>query len=111
MLKILSVDFPFLDDSEKVKNCPVLCLTKPTGRYKLILISYITTKTEEQLQSDIVVDSQKSYFNKTGLSYTSIIKLHKITTISAVSVKGEAGSLPPKLEGEIKRKLKKLLEL
>lgn len=111
MLKIVRVDFPYLDNPKKFKARPVLCLTKPVGRYKLLVISYITTKLDEKLPSDVHLDSKKPYFAKTGLKFSSVIKLHKITTISLGSIKCDVGTLPSDKKSEIRQKLKKFFNL
>lgn len=108
MLKIVRVDFPCLDNPKKFKARPVLCLTKPIGRHKLVVVSYITTSREENLPSDVHLESNKSYFKKTGLVFDSTIKLHKITTISWGSVKCEVGIIPADKKSEVRQKLKKL---
>jgi len=111
MLNIVRVDFPFLDDLGKFKARPVLRLTKPIGRHKLLVVAYITTKLDEKISSDVQLDSKQAYFKKTGLRFNSVIKLHKVTTISSNSIKCSVGVLPTAKKSEIRQKFKKLFNL
>ena len=108
-MKIISVNFPFLDKPFKTKKRPALCLTKPIGQHSILLIVYITTSKEEVLESDVFIYDQKSYFASTGLLHSSLIKTHKISIIPLESVDGEIGVLPLELKEEFKKKLKELL--
>jgi len=111
MFNIVKVDFPYLDNPNKFKSRPVLCLTKLTGKHKLLVVSYITTKLDEKLPSDVRLDSKAPYFKNTGLVFNSVIKLHKITTIDFGSIKCTVGTLTAAKKTEIRQKLKRLFNL
>ena len=54
MNKIIVVKFPFIEDPEQYKLRPVLCLTKATGKYKLVVVAYTTTNTETKAETELL---------------------------------------------------------
>lgn len=111
MYKIFLVNFPFIDDPRQTKTRPAICLTKPIGKHKIIVIAFITTQIDEVLESDFLLDTKDKEFTQTGLKYTSVIRLHKLTSIPLENVEGEIGSLPFEWKDEIQSKLKSLFQL
>lgn len=111
MIKIASVKFPFVDQPDKYKKRPVLCLTQPQGKHRLIVIAYITTKQTENLETDVFLSSADKEFDKTGLGYDSIIRLHKLTSIEAKDIEQYIGILPENIEHQTKKTLKTMLNL
>ncbi|MFH1319756.1 MAG: type II toxin-antitoxin system PemK/MazF family toxin [Bacteroidota bacterium] len=111
MNKIIVVKFPFIENPEQYKLRPVLCLTKAIGKYKLVVVAYITTNIEEKAETDILLDKKHSDFKKTNLTSTSLIKLHKLATISLFDAFGELGSLSDNTSLEVKDKLRLVFNL
>lgn len=108
MYKILRIDFPYTENQRRFKPRPVLQLTKASGRFKILVAAYITSKEVELLESDIVVGDE---LEKTGLIRRSTIRLHKLTNVPLARVKGTLGELPRSRMAEVKRKLKMLFGL
>ena len=106
MYKIFLVDFPFTESSSQ-KSRPVLQLSEPQGRFKVIVAAYITSKKFQPLDSDIILDELKG----TGLTKKSTIRLFKLANFESSSLKGEIGILPKNKIKEVKLKLKKLFGL
>lgn len=75
--KIVLIPFPF-DDLNSIKVRPAICLTEPKGNYKHVVVAFITSKTPDDLsESDFLINKKAANFSRTGLSVTSIIRLHK----------------------------------
>jgi mRNA-degrading endonuclease toxin of MazEF toxin-antitoxin module len=111
MRRIIYVNFPFLDNRQKAKPRPALCLTNPIGRYKVMVVAFISTKCDEVLTTDITLDTMDSAFRNTGLKRLSFIRVHKLYSVVTDEVVGELGVLPVKWEKEVKAKLRQLFNL
>jgi mRNA interferase MazF len=111
MLNILSVDFPFLDTPEQSKVRPGLALTKPLGKYNIVVVAYITTHLDDVLPSNIALELHDTERRTTGLTMSSVIMLHKIVGVVAERIHGQLGVLPSRYEHEVRDKLRVLLNL
>jgi mRNA-degrading endonuclease toxin of MazEF toxin-antitoxin module len=111
MNQIVIAKFPFLDKTIKHKTRPVFCLTKPTGKHKLLIVAYITSKKEDLLETDLFINKNDPEFKLTNLINTSIIKTNKLLTISVDQIIGSLGVLPKHKYKELKTKLKQLFDL
>ena len=106
--KIVLVPFPF-DDFSITKVRPALCLTNPTGKFDHIVIAFISSRIpNEILETDIIIDKNDKSFKTTGLTVSSVIRIHKIVTIPTELIKRELGQLSENLQQEVDKKLKKL---
>jgi PemK-like, MazF-like toxin of type II toxin-antitoxin system len=110
-LDIVSVSFPFFDKPTQAKARPGLALISPLSKHRLIIAVYISTQVDEVLESDIVLDTNDREFAKTGLKHSSVIRLHKISSVVEGNVGGQVGVLPMKWEQEVKAKLRQLFDL
>ncbi len=108
--QIAQVDFLFLDDN-KIKSRPCLVLTKPRGKYKIVVIAYMTSTDSLLENTDVSLEIDQKYFKKTGLNTNTIIKLHRLENISVDSLKGKLGELDKEKSQEVNQKLKLLFEL
>lgn len=108
--KIAQVDFPF-EEISKSKSRPCLVLTKPKGKYQSVIIAYMTSNHSQIENTDFVIDSDKIDFEETGLTKTTIIKLHRLEHISIDSLKGQIGNLSIQNSKQVKQKLSLLFEL
>jgi len=102
---IVLVPFPFGDlSANKVR--PALCLTSIVGDYEELVIAFITSKVHKKsLTSDIIIQKESQDWIGTGLSVDSIIRLHKVVTISKSIIKRKLGKININTEIMIKRKL------
>jgi mRNA interferase MazF len=108
---VVLVPFPF-DDLTSIKVRPVVCLTSEIGKYKHIVVAFISSKIpEELLDTDIVISIQSSNNQVTGLMVDSVIRLHKIVTIPKQIMKRKLGVLNLELKNEIRNKLKVLFNI
>lgn len=106
MYKIFLADFPFTENSSQ-KSRPILQLSRPQGKYKIIIAAYITSTTVQPLTGDVVLDNLKG----TGLTKKSTVRLFKLANFAAQNLRGEIGVLPKSKIPEIKTGLKKLFQV
>lgn len=108
---ILFAPFPFGNLKTK-KFRPVLCLTNPQGKHKELLLAYITTNTTgNKMPSDLIIQRKDKDFAITGLKESSVIKLNKLLTLPRDMIVGQLGKLSSSQAKNVKKKLKKLLDI
>ena len=109
--RIVLVPFPF-DDLSATKARPAVCLTEPIGKYKHVVLAFISSRlTSDLSESDVVIDSGNPDFVMTGLKVPSVIRLHRITTVTASIIQRELGQLSPQIQEQLTVRLKTLFEL
>lgn len=109
--KIVLVPFPF-DDLSGAKPRPAACLTNPTGPHRHIVIAFITSQQPSTLMAtDIALSDNAPDFAQVGLKVSSILRLHRLVTVSEALIRRELGTLPPRLQVEVDEKLRKLFDL
>ena len=111
MYELVSARFPFANDADKGKPRPGFIISPHFGKYQQVVVAYITTQLDEQLETDIVLDPTAPYFASTGLVQKSLIKLHRLSTFQPIALKEGQGSLPDELIPELKQKLMKVFQL
>lgn len=109
--QIVLLPFPFADFSD-YKLRPVLCLTDSSLPYDQVVIAAISSKTSDNLvDTDILIEERESWFSKTGLKKTSVLKAHKLLTVEKSYIKRELGVLPNVVLKGIYAKLHNLFSL
>src|SRR5689334_19587556 len=103
MYQIVKFLFPFADDLEKGKPRPSLILSSSFGKYNHIILGYITTDLKEKLDTDIFIDESKQYFPGTGLRSSSMLKLHRLVTVTPFHIGETIGVFPDDLIPELKK--------
>lgn len=111
MYELVSVLFPFADDTNKGKPRPGFVISPAFGSHKQVIVAYITTNLDEILDTDIVLEPSSKSFSKTGLIRKSIIKLHRLGTFQPSALKEAQGTIPKELIPEVKKRLKKVFQL
>ena len=94
---IVIVPFPF-DDLRTVKPRPALCLTDHIGPFEHVIIAFISAQIpgEDGIEaSDMVFNQKEEWFVDTGLKTTSVLRLHRLTTVAAKFIRRKLGELPP----------------
>ena len=112
MLKniIVLVPFPF-DDFSETKLRPALCLTDEIGKFKHVIIAFISSSIPEELiASDLLIIKGSKDWEGTGLVVDSVIRLHKIVTIPKNLLIRKLGVINKSVEKEVISKLKILFE-
>ena len=106
--KIVLISFPF-DDLSATKVRPAICLTNPIGPHRHVVFAFITSQIPvSPLPTDLTLDSAEPDFGMTDLLVSSTIQLHRLMTGSTVLIRRELGVLPPRLESELKQRLRRL---
>jgi mRNA interferase MazF len=109
--KIVLISFPF-DDLSATKVRPAICLTNPIGPHRHVVFAFITSQIPvSPLPTDLTLDSAEPDFGMTDLLVSSTIQLHRLMTGSTVLIRRELGVLPPRLESELKQRLRRLFGL
>lgn len=111
MYQIVKFLFPFADDFDKGKPRPSLIISQSFGKYNHTILAYITTDLEDKLETDIFIDATQPYFTKTGLRSSSVLKLHRLITITPSQIGEVIGNLPDELIPQLKKKLIKVFQL
>ena len=110
MYQIVKLSFPFADNLDKEKPRPALVITPSFGMHNQLVVAYITSNLEDKLETDVLIDVNEENFHLTGLRFTSLIKLHRLITITPSKL-GIVGTLPNKRIPEVKKKLLKVFQL
>jgi len=109
--KIVLVPFPF-DDLSATKLRPAICLTEPIGPSRHVVVAFITSRdVSDLLPTDIALPTNHPDFRATGLRASSVLRLHRLITLSTAIIQRELGRLSPNLEREVAGKLKLLFSL
>jgi len=109
--KIVLIPFPF-DNLSSTKVRLALCLTEPVGKYRHIVVAFITSRIpDEILDSDLGLDTHSIGFHETGLRVSSTVRLHRLMTITTSIIRRELGKLPSQFQDEIDKKLKEMFNL
>jgi mRNA interferase MazF len=109
--KVVLVPFPF-DDLSEMKLRPAVCLTEPIGVNRHIVVAFITSsEIFHLLPTDIALPTNHPDFRATGLRTNSVLRLHRLITLSTKIIQRELGRLSPNLEHEAAEKLSLLFSL
>lgn len=106
--KVVLVPFPF-DDLSAEKVRPGVCLTEPIGLYRHVVLAFITSQIPpELLESDLVLDPSHKDFVRTGLRVPSVLRLHRLMTVTTALIQRELGELSPDLQIAVQSRLRQL---
>jgi mRNA interferase MazF len=109
--KVVLVPFPF-DDLSATKLRPAVCLTEPIGPNRHVVVAFITSREIfDLLPTDILLPTNHPDFRSTGLRVNSVLRLHRLMTLSTKIIQRELGKLSPSLEREAAEKLSVLFSL
>ena len=109
--RVILVPFPF-DDLTGSKVRPAVCLTDAVGAHRQVVLAFITSVVPPKLEpTDLLLDPSSADFAGTGLRVRSALRLHRMVTVSATIIQRQLGVLPPKLQVEIKQRLRTLFAM
>ncbi len=109
--KVVLVAFPF-DDLSATKVRPAVCLTDALGPHRHIVLAFISSRVpQDLLESDIKLESSSPNFAKSGLKVSSVLRTHRLMTVSEGFVRRELGELAPEWRGQIAERLRGLFGL
>jgi mRNA-degrading endonuclease toxin of MazEF toxin-antitoxin module len=110
MYQIVKLTFPFADNFEKGKPRPALVVSPSFGPHNQLIVAYITKNLADRLETDILLDPKEIDFHLTGLHSASLIKLHRLITVTPSKLE-IVGTLPDQHISEVKEKLLKVFQL
>ena len=103
--KVVLVPFPF-DDLSASKVRPAVCLTEPIGPHRHVVVAFISSQTPATLDAtDVRLDPREKDFSKTGLRVASVLRLHRLVTLTTSLIQRELGELSPAWQAEVEKKL------
>ncbi len=103
--KIVLVPFPF-DDMTASKVRPAVCLTDPIGPYRHVVVAFVSSQMPVDIAAtDVVLDSQRGDFGATGLRVASVLRLHRLVTLTTALIRRDMGKLSQAWQGEVDQKL------
>lgn len=109
--KVVLVPFPF-DDLSASKVRPAVCLTDPIGPYRHVVMAFISSEVPPVLHAtDMLLDPADAEFTATGLRVASVLRLHRMTTLTSRIIVRELGELPARFQTQAAEKLVKLFRL
>jgi len=108
--KVVLVPFPF-DNLSAQKVRPAVCLTDPIGKHRHVILAFITSNTNQDfLKTDVMLDCKDKNFYVTGLRVSSVLRLHRLMTVTTSLICRELGELSPEMKKQVAENLRKLFE-
>lgn len=109
--KVVLIPFPF-DDLTQSKVRPAVCLTDPIGPHRHVVVAFITSRVPSMLlASDLLIESNSQDFAVTGLRVTSVLRLHRLMTLTTAIIDRDLGRLPESIGPEVESRLRQLFGL
>lgn len=107
--KVVLVPFPF-DDLSATKVRPAVCLTEPVGDHRHVVLAFVSSRIPTPLlESDVVL--QPETYAETGLRVESVLRLHRLMTVSTELIRRELGCVPKAVWADIEQRLRNLFGL
>jgi mRNA interferase MazF len=108
---VVLVPFPF-DDLSGRKLRPAVCLTPVIGVHHHVVLGFVSSVIPQQLEpTDLLIDPSRAGFPATGLKVASVVRLHRLLTLSASVVARKLGALDADLQAQVREKLRKLFDV
>ena len=105
---VVLVPFPF-DDLSANKVRPGVCLTDAIGVHHHVVLAFVTSVVPQNLEAtDVLLKPGSVDFDQTGLRVPSVLRLHRMVTISSSIIQRQLGVLPLGLQEEVKQRLRVL---
>jgi mRNA interferase MazF len=106
--KVVLVPFPF-DDLSGNKVRPAVCLSGAVGTHRHVVLAFVTSVVPAALEpTDLLIEPSSPGFASTGLKVRSVLRLHRMVTISATIILRQLGVLPPGFQVEVRQRLQAL---
>ncbi|MEE8591368.1 MAG: type II toxin-antitoxin system PemK/MazF family toxin [Spirochaetia bacterium] len=87
-------------------------LKRSGGTHRYVVLAFISSRVPTQLfESDLVLDRGSSHFVSTGLKASSVLRLHRLITVSESLIRRELGRLSSALQQEVDDRLRRLFGL
>ena len=109
--RVVLVPFPF-DDMTASKVRPAVCLTDPIGPYRHIVVAFVSSQVPVDIvATDVLLNPQREDFGATGLRVASVLRLHRVVTLTTALIHRELGKLSQAWQQEVDQKLAVLFGL
>jgi mRNA interferase MazF len=109
--RIVLVPFPF-DDMTASKVRPAVCLTDPIGPHRHVVVAFVSSQMPVNIAAtDVVLDPQRKDFGATGLRVASVLRLHRMVTLTTALIRRDMGKLSQAWQDEVDQKLAVLFGL
>src|SRR5438552_3842260 len=103
--KVVLVPFPF-DDLTASKVRPAVCLTDPIGSRRHVIVAFISSQIPQTVEgTDVALDPGRNDFAATGLRVASVLRLHRLVTLTTGLILRQLGELSPLWQQEVDKKL------
>ena len=105
---VVLVPFPF-DDLTASKVRPAVCLTEAIGGHRHVVLAFITSVVPASLEAtDLVLEPGVADFHGTGLRVRSVLRLHRMVTVSTAIIRRHLGTLSPNFQVQVAQRLRSL---
>jgi mRNA interferase MazF len=109
--KVVLVPFPF-DDLSATKVRPAVCLTDPIGPHRHLVLAFISSQLPPQLYpTDLLLDPAHGDFAATGLRVASVLRLHRMMTVTTALIQRQLGELSLTFRAQVAERLVRLFQL
>jgi mRNA interferase MazF len=107
--KVVLLPFPF-DDLSSAKVRPAICLTDPISRHGHIVVAFVSSVVPSPLlATDLLLDPGSLDFRQTGLRVRSVVRLHRLATVTSALIQRDLGDLSIRQLHEASQRLITLL--
>jgi len=109
--KVVLVPFPF-DDLSSAKVRPAVALTDPIPPHRHIVLAFVSSVIPSPLlPTDLLLDPTDPEFAQTGLRVRSVLRLHRLMTVTTAIIRRDLGDLSTRQLGDAEARLRLLFNL
>jgi mRNA interferase MazF len=91
---------------------PAVCLTDPIGPHRHVIVAFISSQIPvNTAPTDVVLDPQHKDFGQSGLRVASVLRLHRVVTLTTSLIRRDLGKLSQAWQDEVDQKLALLFGL
>jgi mRNA interferase MazF len=91
---------------------PAVCLTDPIGPHRHVVVAFVSSQMPADIAAtDVVLDPQRKDFAATGLRVASVLRLHRLVTLTTALIRRDMGHLSQAWQDEVDQKLAALFGL
>ena len=109
--KVVLVPFPF-DDLSGQKVRPAVCLTDAVGIHRHVVLAFISSVLPAVPEpSDFLLIPTLRDFARTGLRVPSVLRLHRVVTVSVTVIRRQLGVLAPSIQTQVNQRLRTLFAI
>lgn len=105
---VVLTKFPFTDLSGSSLRPAVVVSPGSIGQ-DVVLIAISSVIRNQDVSTDLVIDSSHEEFEQTGLRVSSVVRTHKLAAVEVGVITRRLGHLGPQLMLELDKKLREVL--